>query len=79
MGVQFEFNSAKTANENFEDFLKHIELSDKVFGPVLRSNLGLILPLPPDTSSRTAARTAFNAAVKKVIETMLAGKKTTHA
>jgi hypothetical protein len=77
MSGQFDFDEKKTARENIEKFLAHVELTDKVFGPLLRKHLDKMLPLP-DQSKRSAARAAFNAEIKKLLDAVIALGKANH-
>ena len=70
----FEFDEAKGAEENILDFLTYVESIQPVFGPLLRRNLGKILPLP-DASARSVARSSFNLEIKRLLELALAASK----
>jgi hypothetical protein len=45
MAGQFEFDEKKTADENIEAFLSHIESVNKAFALLLRNNLDKMLPV----------------------------------
>jgi hypothetical protein len=77
MTGQFDFDEKKTAQENIEAFLAHAELTNKAFGQLLRKHLPKIFPLP-DSSKRGAARVAFNAEIKKLLDAVLAASETRH-
>ena len=74
MAGQFDFDEKKTAQENIEDFLTHVESTNKAFGRLLRKNLDKMVPLP-DASKRSAARAAFNGEIKKQLDAALAARK----
>jgi hypothetical protein len=78
MSVRLDFDTKKTAQENIEDFLAHVEATNTDFGRLLRAHLDKMLPLP-EASRRSIARAAFNAEIKKRLDDVLAAKKAEHA
>jgi len=78
MSGQFDFDEKKTAQENIESFLSHVESTNKGLGQLLRAHLGKMLPLPEDSGRRSAGRAAFNAEIKKQLDAALAALKAKH-
>ena len=62
----FEFDPDKSAEENIDAFLLHVEGQSPELGKLLKANIGGMIPLP-DGQKRAAARTAFNSAVKQAL------------
>ena len=77
MAIQFNFDEKRTAQENIEDFLAYVELTNNAFGKLLRRHLDKMLPLP-DPSKRSAARASFNAEIKKLLDAVLTALKAKH-
>jgi hypothetical protein len=71
---QFSFDENKTAQENIEAFVVHIESTDKLFGGLLRKHLDKMVPLP-DQAKRSAARASFNLVIKQTLDAVLATRK----
>ncbi len=77
MAGQFDFDEKKTAQENIEAFLSHIESANPALGPFLRKHLDKMVPLP-DATKRSAARASFNGEIKKVLDAALVALKAKH-
>lgn len=77
MAGQFHFDEKKSAQENIEDFISHIESTNTALGPLLRKHLDKMLPLP-DASKRSAARASFNDEIKKLLDAALVSRKAKH-
>lgn len=77
MTGQFDFDENKTALENIEDFLAHVEITDKAFGQLLRKYLVKMFPLQ-DPSKRGAMRASFNAEIKKHLDAILTTQMAKH-
>jgi hypothetical protein len=71
MAGQFNFDEKKTAEENIEAFLLHVESTNKAFGGLLLKNLNKMLPLP-DVTKRSTARASFNSEIMKQLDAALA-------
>jgi hypothetical protein len=74
MNGQFDFDDKKTAQENIDDFLAHVESTNRAFGRLLRKNLDKMFPLP-DASKRSAVRASFNDEIKRQLDAALAARK----
>jgi len=77
MAGQFDFDERKSAQENIEAFLAHIESTNKGLGRLLRKNLDKMLPLQ-DPNKRGAARSSFNAEIKKKLDAVLTARMAKH-
>jgi hypothetical protein len=77
MAVQFDFDEKKTAQENIEDFLSHVESTNPALGPLLRKHLDRMLPFP-DAARRSAARASFNGEIKKLLDAAHVALKAKH-
>lgn len=78
MAGGFNFDENKTAQENIDDFLAHVEATNKAFGPLLRKHLDRMLPLPSDATTRSGARASFNGEIKMLLDAVLAARKAKH-
>ena len=74
MSGQFEFDEKKTAQENIDDFMRHIESTNTGLGALLRKHINKLLPLP-DPGKRSAARASFNTEIKKLLDAALVARK----
>ena len=79
MSFEYEFDPAKSAQENIDSFFRHVRSVDPTLGELLQKNISILLPLPSDGMKRSSARAAFNAEVKKALDATLASKKAEHA
>jgi len=76
--ASFEFDPQESAERNIEKFLYHLEQQNAEMAKLLRSNIGKMIPLP-DGQKRTAARSAFNSAIKTALDKVLAKKEPSNA
>lgn len=77
MAGQFDFDGNRTAQENIENFLAHLEKTNKAFGQLLRKHLDKMLPLQ-DPSKRSAMRASFNDEIKKHLDSILTVRMAKH-
>ena len=77
MAGQFDFDEKKTAQENIEDFLSHVESTNTALGPLPHKHLDKMLPLP-DATKRSTARASFNGEIKKLLDAALVALKAKH-
>lgn len=67
-GQGFAFDAAASASDNIQRFLDELEKRDSELGVLLRQNVSRVVPLPTEAGSRAAARSAFNTAIKKALD-----------